>query len=194
MLSEEGVGRPDAGRAGTQLRQVLVLGVAVLVLAAGTGWLAGLDARRWLVLGLCAALVLWVGGAVSGQVLLARLLDLDRDGRQILDYLRQLLWIIPRCYVPSGFVALGCGLGLVAVTGTAVATPAVLVPLGLYALTAVAGSAISAPGYVRLIRLAETAGADHPDVRRRLLPLAWVNRVELALVVGVGFVLLAGPT
>lgn len=192
MLSRDDVERPDAGRAGTQLRQVLVVGVAVLALAAGTGWLAGLDARRWLVLGLGAALVLWVGGAVSGQILLARLLDRDADGRQVLDYLRQLLWIIPRFYVPLGFVALGCGLGLVAVTGTGFATPAVLVPLGLYLLTAIAGSAISAPGYVRLVRLAETAGADHPDVRRRLLPLAWVNRAELALVLGVGFVLLAG--
>lgn len=73
-------------------------------------------------------------------------------------------------------VLLGCGLGLVAVTGGDYTRPEVLIPLALYGATAAAGSAISAPGYVRLIRLAERAGPDAPEVRRRLLPLAWVNR------------------
>ena len=47
------------------------------------------------------------------------------------------------------------------------------------------GATVSAPGYVRLLR--------HPDgLRTRLRPLAWLNRIELTLVLGVGFVLVAG--
>lgn len=186
----KGSGVAASRGAASQERQLALCALATVVFVLVTGWLVEMSLQSWLVFGLGASLVLWVGGAVSGQVLLARLLD-RASGQQVLDYLRQLLWIIPRMYVPLGFVALGCGLALVATTGTTFTQPAVIGPLALYLLTAVAGAAVSAPGYVRLIRLAETQGPDDPAVRRRLLPLAWVNRVELALVIGVGFVLLA---
>lgn len=131
-----------------------------------------------------------MGGAVSGQILLARLLD-RADGREVLEYLRLLLWIIPRMYVPVGMAGVGCGITLVAISGTSFTQPAVVVPLALYALTVLAGSVLSAPGYVRLIRLADTNGPDDPRVLQRLMPLAWLNRAELALVCGLGSVLVA---
>jgi hypothetical protein len=172
---------------------MFVVGAATLALAAGTGLLVELSLRQWLVAGLGLGLVLWVGGAVSGQILLARLLD-RASGREVLEYLRLLLWIIPRVYVPAGMVGVGCGIALVAVSGVSFTQPAVVVPLALYALTAVAGSVFSAPGYVRLIRLADTQGPDDPRVLRRLMPLAWLNRAELTLVCGVGFVLVTSLT
>lgn len=146
--------------------------------------------EQWLVFGLAASVVVWVGGAISGQLILARILD-TAGGSEVLTYLRQLLWIIPRIYVPAGFLALACGLGLAARTDVAFTSAQVVVPVALYTMTAVAGAAISAPGYVRLVRLADRAGPDHPDIRRRLQPLAWLNRVELTLVLSVGFVLIA---
>ncbi|OJY40274.1 MAG: hypothetical protein BGP03_00175 [Pseudonocardia sp. 73-21] len=169
---------------------MVITGLVTLALAVAVGLVVGVTATQWLALGVGGSLVLWVGGAISGQVLMARLLD-GGDGRRVLDYLRLLMWIIPRFYVPLGLVALGCGLGLVVQAGASFGSPVVAVPLGLYLVTAVAGSAVSAPGYLRLMTFASTHGPDHPDVRRRLLRLAWLNRVELGLVVGAGFVLLA---
>ena len=180
----------SSSRAFAQQLQLALIGVLVVLSAATTGLLVGLLPIQWLVYGLGLSLVLWVGGAVSGQILLARLLDRDVEGDETAAYLRQLLWIIPRFYVPLGFVAVGCGAALVLLTGANPLAPAILIPFALYLLTAVAGSAISAPGYVRLLR-AHSAGLSQSEFRRRLLPLAWLNRVELALVVGVGFVLLA---
>jgi hypothetical protein len=180
----------DKQKSRSQGRQIAATAGVAVVLAAGTGLLAGLSVRAWLVFGLVLGLVIWVGGAISGQVLLARLLD-RAAGQEVLNYLRLLLWIIPWLYVPIGMVGVGCGIALLVVTGVPFAQPLVIVPLALYGLTAVAGAVFSAPGYVRLIRFAEIHGADDPRVRQRLLPLAWLNRVELTLVCGVGFVLAA---
>lgn len=181
---------PAPTRATPQLRQIGATAAAGSLLAVATGVVAGLGWEQWLVFGLAASVVVWVGGAISGQLILARLLD-TAGGSEVLTYLRQLLWIIPRIYVPAGFLALACGLGLAARTDVAFTSAQVVVPVALYTMTAVAGAAISAPGYVRLVRLADRAGPDHPDIRRRLQPLAWLNRVELTLVLSVGFVLIA---
>ena len=70
----------------------------LIILAAAVGLISRLALEGWLALGLGVGLVLWVGGAVSGQILLARLLDERGD---VLDFLRQLLWIIPRFHVPA---------------------------------------------------------------------------------------------
>ncbi|MCG7418200.1 hypothetical protein MHY30_11860 [Microbacterium sp. ACRRU] len=173
----------------SQQAQVSLVGVAVTILAAAAGAAVGLSVQQWLIYAIALSLVLWLGGAVSGQILLARLLDRDVEGRETAAYLRQLLWIIPRIYVPLGFVAVGCGVALIVLTGANPLAPAILVPILLYIVTAVAGSAISAPGYIRLLR-ANERGLSRDEFRRALLPLAWVNRTELALVLSVGLILL----
>ncbi|MGW4528712.1 hypothetical protein [Amycolatopsis sp. NPDC004378] len=183
-----------AVRTAGQLRAVALVGVAALALATATGWAVGITVDQVLVLALGASLVLWVGGAVSGQVLLARLLDHDHDSAETFAYLRRLLWIIPRFYVPVGVVAAASGAALAARTGTSFADPHVWIPLALYLATAVLGAAVSAPGYVRILRDAEPLSADHEAFLRRLVPLSWVNRVELCLVLGTGFTLLAATT
>lgn len=173
----------------SQQSQILLVGVALAVLAVIAGAVVGLSVEQWLVYGIAVSLVLWLGGAVSGQILLARLLDRDAEGEETTAYLRQLLWIIPRVYVPLGFVAVGCGVALIVLTGADPLAPAILIPILLYVVTAVAGSAISAPGYIRLLR-ANERGLSREEFRRKLLPLAWVNRTELGLVLSVGLVLL----
>jgi len=169
-----------------ETRALLVLAVLVIGLGAVAGSIYGLSTTQWLVLALSTSLVVWVGGAISGQVILARLLDKGRS-EQVLDFTRVLLLIIPVFYVPVSLVALGCGVALIAIHGVAFWSPQVVIPLALYLMASVAGGAISAPGYTRLIRFAEANGPEHPDVRRRLVPLAWLNRIELSLVVGLGF-------
>ncbi len=157
-----------------------------------TSTLSRFSLEQVLVAAIGISLALWVGGAVSGQILLARALDIAPPAHVTI-YLRQLLWIIPRVYVPLGVVAVGAGLYLVAQQPSAWADPAVIIPLALYVVTAIAGSAISAPGYIRIVRqLKRDEDIALEDNRRRLVVLAWVNRTELVLVVGVALPLLAG--
>lgn len=174
----------------SQVQQLAATAGVAAVMAVGTGLVAGLSVRAWLTFGLVLGLVIWVGGAVSGQVLLARLLDRASD-QQVLDYLRLLLWIIPWLYVPVGMAGVGCGVALALETGVELSRPSVILPLTLYGLTAVAGALVSAPGYIRLIRYTEKHGTENLRLRQRLLPLAWLNRIELTLVCAVAFVLAA---
>lgn len=191
MLIESELRRAaPAPRTSSQLLAVLVCGAPTVIGAALTGRAIDLTVQQWLGTVMATALALWVGGAVSGQIVLARLLDGQRPD-EVTRYLRQLLWLIPRFYVPLGLLAVGIGCYLVATGPAAFSDPAVYVPLALYAVTSVAGSGISAPGYVRLLRrLARDEDIAAPANRRTLLGLAWLNRVELTLVVGIGFPLL----
>jgi hypothetical protein len=165
--------RQSITRSAGQLRAIAVVGVTTLAIATITGSAIGITVDEALALGLASSLVLWVGGAVSGQILLARLIDRDRDGGETFAYLRQLLWIIPRFYVPLGFVAVGCGIALAVRSETPFTDPRVWVPLALYVATSTLGSAMSAPGYVRILREAPALSADRDAFLRRLLPLAW---------------------
>lgn len=173
----------------SQQAQLSLVGALTLLLVPIAGLLVGMTILHWLIFAIALSLVLWVGGAVSGQILLARLLDRDMTGAETSAYLRQLLWIIPRVYVPLGIIAVGCGILLVSMTGADPLSPAISIPFVLYAVTAVAGSVVSAPGYRNLLRANEN-GLSREDFRRKLLPLAWINRSELALVLSFGFVLL----
>lgn len=190
LIAPESRGTAPASRSSAQSLAVLLCGGLAVIAVALTGWGVGLSVQQWLGTAMATALTLWVGGAVSGQIVLARLLDGQRPA-EVTRYLRQLLWLIPRFYVPLGVLAVGAGCYLVATGPAAFSDPAVYIPLALYAITSVAGSGISAPGYVRLLRRLEgDEDIATPANRGTLLGLAWLNRLELILVVGVGFPLL----
>jgi hypothetical protein len=126
-----------------------------------------------------------VGGAVTGQIVLARLLDTGATS-QAMEVTRALLRIIPAFYVPASCVALGSGVSLAPIHDIDVLGPAFLIPVMLVVLTSVVGATVSAPGYSALLRAGEAEGVDHPDVRARMTRLLWVNRIELVLVLSLG--------
>lgn len=177
-------------RTSSQLRAIALCGVLAVIATIITGLTADFDTNHWLGTVIATSLALWVGGAASGQIILARLLDGPHPG-DVTRYTRQLLWLIPLVFVPLGVFAVAAGCYLV-VTGPAMFTdPAVYIPLALYLITTIAGSAISAPGYIRLLRRIEhNDDIAAPANRTTLLKLAWLNRTELILVVGVAFPLL----
>jgi hypothetical protein len=165
---------------GSQLRAITALAAIVTLAAVSVGVAAGATVDQWLTYLLVVGLIIWIGGAITGQILLAH--ALDRDAQAALALVGQIMWIVPRVYVPLGTIAVAAGLTLAVRQDLDLAAGWILIPTALYAATAVLGTTVSAPGYVRLARLAERAGPTDPSYRRGLLRLAWLNRTELALV------------
>lgn len=185
--------RPAAGTgpAQGQLRALAVVAAAVAVAALAFGAAAGATLDQWLTYLLVVGLVVWVGGAITGQILLAH--ALDRDGSQALSLVGQIMWIVPRVYVPVGTVAVAAGIALAVRQGLDLTAGWILMPVALYVATAILGTTVSAPGYVRLARLAERTGPADPRYRHGLLRLAWLNRSELALVLLALLLLITRP-
>lgn len=136
-------------------------------------------------------LALWVGGAVTGQILMARA-KARGDGRTMVALTREVAWIIPRVYIPVGLVAIGAGVLLVFLSGVGFFSWWVLLPLLVYLGIVVMGSVYSLPEYGKLNKMFAERGEGDPEAHRRLTRAAWVNRVELVIVSAALFGIVAG--
>ncbi len=134
---------------------------------------------------ICAAalflsLVVWVGGAITGQFMLARA-RARRDNVQVVLLVEQVRWLITHVYIPAGAVAFVSGVGLALATGTPLTAWYVVLPLLMYVGLAFMGGLYSLPEYTRLVKAAGERGVSDPEWHQRLWKAAWVNRIELAL-------------
>jgi uncharacterized membrane protein len=143
----------------------------------------------WFVFGL--GLALWVGGAVTGQIMMARA-KARKDYRTVVALTREVSWIIPRVYIPVGILAIASGLALVVLTGTSFFSWWVVLPILVYLGIVVMGSTYSLPEYARLNGMFAERGERDPEAHRRLTRAAWVNRVELVIVAAALFGIVAG--
>jgi hypothetical protein len=139
----------------------------------------GVEAVLWFLF--AVGLALWVGGAVTGQVMMARA-KARKDRGLMVGLTREVAWIIPHLYIPVGIVGIGAGLALLFLTGTGLFAWWVLFPLAVYLGIIVMGSVYSLPEYGRLNRMFAERGENDPEAHRRLMRAAWVNRIELAIV------------
>jgi hypothetical protein len=136
----------------------------------------------WLIIIMALCLIIWVGGAISGQIWMFR------AGQRGDLQLRALLipyinWIIRFVYVPLAATAFTCGLLLVWRAGISFASPWVLFPIIVFLGTIVVGSFYSLPEYARLTKAFNAQNSGDPELQRRVEIAAWVNRIELTLVV-----------
>lgn len=136
-------------------------------------------------------LALWVGGAVTGQVMVARAM-IFKDHRMVVSLTREIAWIIPRLYIPAGLCAIFAGCILILLTEVSFLSWWVVLPIIVYAGIVVMGSAYSLPEYRKLNKLFSERGERDSEARRRLHKAAWVNRVELVIVVAALFGIVAG--
>lgn len=123
------------------------------------------------------SLVVWVGGAVTGQLLFAQTRE---DGAFTVRLVRAFRWLIVWVYIPAASIAAASAVGLALSTGVSLATWWVALPLVMYVGLAVMGGVYSLPTYDRLIRDAEAHGTSAAWYRT-LWRAVWVNRIELAL-------------
>lgn len=133
-----------------------------------------------------AAVVLWVGGAVTGQVWMVLL---RRDPRTRHALVPLILWTITRVYIPAAAVAGSSVAGLV-LLGVVPVTGWLLALAAVFALTMAVGSLCSLPEYRRLAA-AIAWGDGGASVDARLIVASWMNRVELCLIAGLGAMVLA---
>lgn len=137
--------------------------------------------QQLLLLILLTGLGVWIGGAISLQVLIARA-QLRNEYTQTITLMRQILWIVTRLFVPIGMLGVLAGVGLVFVTDAQFSDTYVFLPLLLYLMIALVGTFFSFPEYQRLDKLAQERGDDDMEVQQRLNRAAWVNRIELVIV------------
>jgi hypothetical protein len=126
-------------------------------------------------------LALWVGGAVTGQVMMARA-KARKDDAMVAGLTEQVSWIIPRVYIPVGIVGIAAGVALAVLSGVSFLSWWVLLPVLVYLGIIVMGSAYSLPEYGRLNRMFAERGEHDHETHRRLVRAAWVNRAELVIV------------
>ena len=136
-------------------------------------------------------LALWVGGAVTGQIMIARA-EARKDYRAVVALTREISWIIPRVYIPVGILAIISGLALVVLTGTSFFSWWLVFPTLVYLGIVVMGSTYSLPEYGTLNRMFAERGERDPEAHRRLRRAAWVNRIELVIVAVALFGIVAG--
>lgn len=126
------------------------------------------------------AAVVWVGGAVTTNILGTRITRAGDDNR-LVAFGRDAEWVGTHVYFPSSMVVLLFGI-LAALRGHDSFTSAWLI-IGIVgvALTATTGSSFLGPELKRISAIFEERGASDPEGKRRLARLVKVARVDLAV-------------
>lgn len=130
---------------------------------------------------MACGIIIWVGGAITGQIWMFRARQLgDLQLRATL--IPYINWIIRTIYIPMASVVGTCGLLLAWRSEISLTTPWVLFPMIVFIGTIIVGSAYSLPEYARLVTLLQDGNLRDPAIQRRIEVAAWVNRIELFLV------------
>lgn len=141
-----------------------------------------LTLNEFLLVLLMLSLMIWVGGALTGQIWMFRAgLHGDVATRAIL--LPQINWIIRYVYIPMAATAFMSGILLAWRNDIPWTTPWLLFPVVVFLATILVGSIYSLPEYARLVQHLRQGKPQDSNWQRRIEVAAWVNRVELLLVI-----------
>ena len=171
----------------TAVRQVITAGAVAVLIAVVAGATLRFTAATWLELGTAVGLVVWIGGMVTVQVLLSRLLD-THGAIEAARFLRLSVWLVPHVLVPASFAALACGITRTIVTGGPLLSLQCVVLLILFLIPTIGGGRFTGPRYRQLLTHLDTT--DTTPVRRELVLLNRINQLELVLAIGIGAPLL----
>jgi uncharacterized membrane protein len=130
---------------------------------------------------MACGLVIWVGGAITGQIWMFYAGQRGDFALRaaLIPYIN---WIIRYIYIPLAATAFICGLVLAWRNGIPFTTPWILFPIIVFVATVITGSFYSLPEYSRLVHLLRTGDGRDQMLQRRITIAAWVNRIELLLV------------
>jgi uncharacterized membrane protein len=128
------------------------------------------------------AAVVWVGGAVSLQVLAIRA-ERSGDGTRVASFATEAEWIGGRVFLPASLVLLLAGIGLTLEGDWGFTTPWVLLGLVAFGLSALTGSLFVGPESGRIGALITDLGPNDPVVAARIKRVFLVSRIELAVLI-----------
>ena len=138
------------------------------------------------------AAVVWVGGALSLQVLAVRA-ERSEDGGRMASFATEAEWVGSRVFLPASIVLLLAGIGLTLEGGYGFTTPWVLVGLIAYGLSALTGSLFLGPESGRIGKLIADVGPQDLDVIARIKRVFLVSRIELVVLLFIVFDMTVKP-
>jgi uncharacterized membrane protein len=138
------------------------------------------------------AAVVWVGGALSLQVLAIRA-ERSADGGRVANFATEAEWVGSRVFLPSSIVLLLAGIGLTLEGDWGFTTPWVLLGLIAYGLSALTGSLFLGPESGRIGKMIADVGPRDPDVLARIKRIFLVSRIELVVLLFIVFDMTVKP-
>jgi uncharacterized membrane protein len=138
------------------------------------------------------AAVVWVGGAMSLQVLAIRA-ERSADGGRIANFATEAEWVGSRVFLPSSIVLLLAGIGLTLEGDWGFTTPWVLLGLIAFGLSALTGSLFLGPESGRIGKMIADVGPQDPDVLARIKRIFLVSRIELVVLLFIVFDMTVKP-
>jgi uncharacterized membrane protein len=138
------------------------------------------------------AAVVWVGGALSLQVLAIRA-ERSADGGRVANFATESEWVGSRVFLPSSIVLLLAGIGLTLEGDWGFTTPWVLLGLIAYGLSALTGSLFLGPESGRIGKMIADVGPQDPDVIARIKRIFLVSRIELVVLLFIVFDMTVKP-
>ena len=126
------------------------------------------------------AVVVWVGGATSLQVLAIRATG-SGDPVRIATFAGEAEWVGMRIFMPTSIVVLLAGIALVLEGGWGFDQLWILIGLAGIAFSIVVGAAFLGPESGRLKALMEARGAEDTEVKQRLERIFMISRIELGV-------------
>jgi uncharacterized membrane protein len=136
--------------------------------------------------------VVWVGGALSLQVLAIRA-ERSADGGRVANFATEAEWVGSRVFLPSSIVLLLAGIGLTLEGDWGFTTPWVLLGLIAYGLSALTGSLFLGPESGRIGKMIADVGPQDPDVLARIKRIFLVSRIELVVLLFIVFDMTVKP-
>ncbi len=138
------------------------------------------------------AVVLWVGGAITINILGSRVVATN-DGARMAAYGRDSAWIGTFVYLPASVMVLLFGVLAVLEGDWSFGDAWVSIGLLGVLVTALTGSLFFGPESKRIAALAESRGPDDPEVARRTARILRVGRVDLTILLLVVVVMVLKP-
>lgn len=138
------------------------------------------------------AAVVWVGGAVTSQVI-SLLATRSGDASRRAALATEVEWLGTRVFTPASGVLFLFGIFLVIEGNWSFGEPWVGAGILIWLLSTIAGSAFYGPELGRIRKMGAAGGADSPAVTARVDRLLLVSRIELVLLVLAIFLMVVKP-
>ena len=142
-----------------------------------------MEGYDWLLLGHILAVIAWVGGAFTMQIMGNRLVRAE-SAEAVAAFSRTAEWIGPRLYMPASLAVLGFGIALVSVSD-AWSIGQLWIILGLVgvAISGIGGAVFFGPQSKRIAEALRTEGAESARAQALIRRLFVVGRIDLVILV-----------
>jgi uncharacterized membrane protein len=135
----------------------------------------------WLLLGHILAAIAWVGGAISMQVVGARLVKAE-TAEAVAAYARAAEWLAPRLFMPASLAVLGFGIAMVSMNEAwSIRQLWIILGLAGIAISGIGGAMFFGPQSRRIADAVRTEGAESARAQALIRRIFVVGRFDVLL-------------